>query len=217
MRTLFAALILCLPATAQAHEIWIERDGPGPACVYLGEPGEPMPPGGDPEFAKLKTPRILAQPGAVLTRRTGFLETNLPAGDVRAWDDTVFAPWGPDGKKEGVVYYARAGRAEAEARLPFELAPVTANGSRFVLTRDGKPVPGATVALYAPDRSKTDLTTDKAGTIETGKTDETGKPDVAKPGRYLLVASKKEDGPISLPGGVAQAVYRITTTSYVVR
>jgi hypothetical protein len=39
----------------------------------------------------------------------------------------------------------------------------------------------------------------------------------AKPGRYLLVSSKKEDGPVSLPGGVAQTVYRITTTSYVAR
>lgn len=54
MRFLFAALILCIPATVHAHEIWIERDGTGPARVYLGEPGEPMPAGGDPEFAKLR-------------------------------------------------------------------------------------------------------------------------------------------------------------------
>jgi hypothetical protein len=112
MRTLFAALILCFTATAQAHEIWIERgDGTGPEPIYLGEPGEPMPPGSDPEFAKLKSPRILTQPSAVLTRRTGFPKTNLPASDVRAWDDNVLAPWGPDGKNEGVIYYSRAGRA----------------------------------------------------------------------------------------------------------
>lgn len=203
--SLFAALALCLPATAHAHEIWIERDGTGPARIYLGEPGEPMPAGGDPEFAKLKAPRILAHPDAVLTRRAGFLETKLPPGDVRAWDDTVFAPWGPDGKKEGVVYYARAGRAETQARLPYELTPVTANGSRFMLTRDGKPLSDVAVALYAPDRSKTDLKTDAAGIVETG---------VAKRGRYLLVASVKEAGPVSLPGGIVQTVYRITTTSY---
>ncbi len=202
---LFAALALCLPATAHAHEIWIERDGTGPARIYLGEPGEPMPAGGDPEFAKLKAPRILAHPDAVLTRRAGFLETKLPPGDVRAWDDTVFAPWGPDGKKEGVVYYARAGRAETQAKLPYELAPVIANGSRFMLTRDGKPLSDVAVALYAPDRSKTDLKTDAAGIVETG---------VAKRGRYLLVASVKEAGPVALPGGVVQTVYRITTTSY---
>lgn len=206
--TLLAALALLLPTASQAHEIWIERDGTGPARIYLGEPGEPTPPGGDPEFVKLEAPRIVAHPDAVLTRRSGFIEAGLPAGDVRVWDDTVFAPWGPDGRKEGVVYYARAGRAETQARLPFELAPVTANGSRFVLTRDGNPLPGATVSLYAPDRSKTDLTTDAAGTIETGAS---GK------GRHLLVASAKEDGPVPLPGGVVQTVHRITTTSYVVR
>ncbi len=206
--SLFAVLALCLPAAAHAHEIWIERDGAGPARLYLGEPGEPMPAGGDPEFAKLKAPKILAHPNAALTRRTGYIEAPLPAGDVRAWDDSVFALWGEDGKKEGVVYYARAGRAEPQARLPFELAPVTANGSRFVLTRDGKPQVGVAVALYAPDRSKTELTTDAAGAVETG---------IGKPGRYLLVASAKEDGPVTLPGGVAQTVYRITTTSYVAR
>ncbi len=204
--TILAALALSLPVAAQAHEIWVERDGAGPARIYLGEPGEPMPVGGDPEFAKLKAPRILTQPDAVLTRRTGFIETKLPPGDVRVSDDSVFAPWGQDGKKEGVVYYARAGRTEPHARLPFELAPVAANGSRFVLTRDGKPLAGATVALYAPDRSKTELKTDAAGMVET---------EVAKPGRYLLVATTKEDGPLSLPGGVVQTVYRITTTSYV--
>lgn len=206
--SLFALLVLCLPATAQAHEVWIERDGTGPARIYLGEPGEPMPKGGDPEFAKLKAPRILAQPDAVLTRRAGFLEVGLPAGDVRAWDDSVFAPWGPEGKREGVVYYARAGRAEPQAKLPFELAPVTANGSRFVLTRDGKPLAGIPIAVYGPDRSKTELTTDATGVVETG---------TARPGRHLLVASRKEEGPTSLPGGVVGTVYRITTTSYVVR
>ncbi len=203
---LIAMLLACLPAAAQAHEVWIERDGTGPARIYLGEPGEPLPAGGDPEFAKLKAPRIVGQPAAVLTRRTGFLETKLPAGDVRATDDSVFAPWGEDGKKEGVVYYARAGRAEPSAALPFELAPVTANGTRFVLTRDGKPLPGAPVLLYAPDRSKTELTTDAAGTIDAAG---------AKPGRYLLVASKTETGPVTLPGGVVNTVYRITTTSFV--
>lgn len=206
MRLPILAAMLLLSTTAQAHEIWIERDGTGPARIYLGEPAETPPPGGDPEFAKLKAPHILAQPKVALARRAGFLEAKVPAGDVRAWDDAVFTPWGADGKKEGVVYYARAGRAEAAAKLPFELAPVAAGGARFVLTRDGAPVAGLPVTVIAPDRSKTELTTDAAGMIDTNP---------AKPGRYLLVASKKEDGPITLPGGVAQTVYRITTTSFV--
>ena len=54
--------IACLPAMAQAHEVWVERDGAGPARIYLGEPGDPLPEGGDPEFEKLKA-RVLDGPG----------------------------------------------------------------------------------------------------------------------------------------------------------
>ncbi|KQM67967.1 hypothetical protein ASE75_03595 [Sphingomonas sp. Leaf17] len=50
------------------------------------------------------------------------------------------------------------------------------------------------------------LKTDAAGMVKTG---------VAGPGRYRLVASLKEPGPVYLPGGVAQPAHRITTTSYV--
>lgn len=114
-KMLFAALLLGLSTAAQAHEVWIERDGDGPARIYLGEPAEPMPAGGDPEFAKLKAPKLLKAPNARLERKAGYLEAALPAGDVRAWDDTVFAPWGEPGKQESVVYYARAGRTETRA------------------------------------------------------------------------------------------------------
>ncbi|MEG3164051.1 DUF4198 domain-containing protein [Sphingomonas sp. PB2P19] len=208
MRIALSALLFCLPVAAQGHEIWIERDGVGAARIYLGEPGEPMPPGGDPEFAKLKAPHLLSHPNAVLVRRTGFLEAKVPPGDVRAWDDTVFAPWGKDGQKEAVVYYARAGRAEAVAKLAFELVPLTANGSRFALLRENTPVAGVEVTVFAPDRSKTVLKTDAAGMVD-------ARP--AARGRYLLVASKKEDGEATLPVGVVQTVYHITTTSFVVR
>ena len=46
--------LMTLPVSAQAHEIWVERDGNGPARIYLGEPAEALPEGGDPEFEKLK-------------------------------------------------------------------------------------------------------------------------------------------------------------------
>ncbi|WP_373928573.1 hypothetical protein QTN93_18045 [Sphingomonas aerolata] len=52
-----AMLALMAAGAADAHEVWVERDGTGPARIYLGEPAEPMPAGGDPEFANLKTPR----------------------------------------------------------------------------------------------------------------------------------------------------------------
>jgi hypothetical protein len=48
-------------------------------------------------------------------------------------------------------------------------------------------MPGATVALDAPDRLKIELPSDAAGMIETG---------IAYPGGQPLVATAKENGPI---------------------
>jgi len=205
-KLLLSALLLTLPTAAQAHEVWIERDGNGPARIYLGEPAEILPVGGDPEFAKLKAPRVLSAPDAKQARKAGFLEVAVPAGDVHAWDDNVFAPWGPDGKKEGIVYYARAGRADTKAALPFEIAPVTPNDNRFVLLRNGKPVPKTQVTAISPDKWTKTLTSDEAGTITVP---------VSSAGRYLLTASLKEEGSHATPAGTVATIHRITTTSFV--
>ncbi len=205
-KILIAALSLCLPVAAQAHEVWIERDGNGPARIYLGEPAQALPPGGDPEFGHLKAPTLIGATPA-LVRKAGFIEAAVPAGDVHAWDDAVFAPWGPEGKKEAVVYYARAGRATPATRLPFEIAPATANAARFIVTRDGQPAAAAEVTLIDPARHEHKLVTDAAGAIDI--------PTPAK-GRYLLTAAHK-DGPATIGGVDAAVVHRITTTSFVVR
>lgn len=202
---MIALLCAGIAGNAQAHEVWIERDAAGPARIYLGEPGEPLPAGGDPEFAQLKAPRLLGDAQPALVRKAGFLEAQVPAGDVRAWDDNVFAPWGEAGKKEGVVYYARAGRAEAAARLPFEIVPVAANANRFRLVRDGKPLAATKVTVITPDKWSKAFTTDAAGEVTVA---------IREKGRYLLSAATKEDGAATLPGGAVTAVHHITTTSF---
>lgn len=206
-RLLLAALLFGACGAAEAHEVWIERDGKGPVRIYLGEPGDVLPEGGDPEFVKLKAPKLLAAPGATLVRKAGYLETEAPAGDVRAWDDDVFAPWDAEGKKEGVVYYARAGRSDPRAALPFEIAPAAADANRFVVIRDGKPVAGAKVVVVTPDKWSKTLTADASGAIEIP---------VREKGRYLLSATQKEETATTLPGGKVDAVHRITTTTFVV-
>lgn len=207
MRLWMLAALCSLSAAGQAHEVWIERDGNGPARIYLGEPAEPMPAGGDPEFKHLKAPHLLPAAKAPLQRRAGYLEVAVPAGDVRAWDDAVFAPWGEANAREGVVYYARAGRREAKAGLPLELAPVAADGDRFRLTRDGRAVADTEVTIIAPDRSVVKRTTDAGGMVD------------AMPGakgRYLLVATVKDAGARAANGEALKTLYRITTTSFVV-
>jgi len=203
----FAPLLaLCAFSTAQAHEVWIERDGTGPARIYLGEPAMELPEGGDPEFENLKAPRLLGGSKAAIVRKAGYLEVAAPAGDVRAQDDAVFKPWGADDKKEGIVYYARAGRAEPRAVMPFEIAPVTAGGNTFTLVRDGKPVAGADVTVISPEKWSKTFKTGHDGTLTV--------PMLGK-GRYLLTASHKEEGSFDTSLGKVAVLYRTATTTFV--
>ncbi len=206
MRTLAFILALALPAVADAHEIWVERDGTGPARIYLGEPAEALPPGGDLEFKRLVAPRIVGQAGAKLQRKAGYLEAAVPAGDVRVTDDSVFAPWGDAGAKEGVVYYARAGRAETATAMPYEIAPLTAGGHRFALMQGGKPMPAAKITVITPDRKSVELTADAEGGVTVP---------VAAKGRYLLTAAQAETGKLRVAGGPVDKLHHIATTSFV--
>ncbi len=207
MRVLTLILALALPSLAEAHEVWVERDGNGPARIYLGEPAEALPPGGDPEFKRLVVPKIVGQTNAKLQRRAGFLEADLPAGDVRVIDNSVFAPWGEDGAKAGVAYYARAGRADIKTRMPYEIAPLTAGDNRFALIRNGKPIPAAKVTVITPERKSVELTADANGAVAVP---------VAGKGRYLLTAAQVETGKLHVAAGPVDKLHHIATTSFVV-
>ncbi|MFK4873424.1 DUF4198 domain-containing protein [Novosphingobium sp. ZW T3_23] len=209
MKALYLApmLLAVLAPAAQAHEVWIERDGAGPARIYLGEPAEPLPAGGDPEFDHLKAPKLVPASTAAMARKAGYLEVAVPAGDVRAHDDSVFQPWGEEGKKEAVAYYARAGRADARAVMPFEIAPVRAGGDSFVVVRDGKPVADAAVTVISPDKWTKSIKTDAKGAVTV--------PMLGK-GRYLLTASQKDEGAFDTSVGKVAVLHRIATTSFVV-
>lgn len=198
--------LLGLSPIAQAHEVWIERDGTGPARIYLGEPAQALPEGGDPEFDHLKAPRLVPASKAALARKTGYIEVAAPAGDVRAIDDAVFDPWGDEGKKESIVYYARAGRADPRAVLPLEIAPVAAGADSFVLARDGKPVAGADVLVVTPDKWSKTFKTDAQGVVAVP---------VREKGRYLLSASQKDEGAFDTPGGKVAVLHRTATTTFV--
>ncbi|NIJ20136.1 hypothetical protein FHS95_001828 [Sphingomonas naasensis] len=205
-RLILAAMMLGFAGAAQAHEVWVERDGNGPVRIYLGEPGDALPEGGDPEFARLKAPRLVSHPAASLVRKAGYLEATVAAGDVRVLDDNVFEPWDAEGKKEGVVYYARAGRSEPRAALPFEIVPIEAGSNRFTVMRDGKAVPGAKVVVITPDKWSKTFVADGRGGLDIP---------IRENGRYLLSATIKDTTPTALPGGKVDAVHHITTTTFV--
>ena len=202
--TLLALLVLT-PA-AQAHEIWVERDGTQPARIYLGEPGEQMPEGGDPEFSRLKAPRLLPASKAAQVRKAGFIEVAAPAGDVRVTDDSVFEPWGEEGKKEGVIYYARAGRAETGTQLPLEIAPIAPHADSFALMRDGKVVPGAKLTVITPDKWTKSFTADAQGRVTVP---------VREKGRYILSAAQQDKGELTLAGKPVSVIHHMTSLTFV--
>ena len=198
--------IACLPAMAQAHEVWVERDGAGPARIYLGEPGDPLPEGGDPEFEKLKAPKLVPASSAAQVRKAGYIEVAVPAGDVRVIDDSVFDPWGEEGKKEGVIYYARAGRSEAKAGMPLEIVPTAAGANSFTLVRDGKPLAGVKVTAISPDKWSKGFVTDAQGRVTLP---------IREKGRYILTATQEEKGDLSLRGAKVATIYNIATLTFV--
>lgn len=209
MRKLVGAALLLgmVSGTAQAHEVWVERDGSGPARIYLGEPAQRLPEGGDPEFGNLKSPRIVPASTAPQRRKAGYIEVAVPAGDVRVTDDTVFAPWGKDGAREAVIYYARAGRSEAGTVLPYEIAPLAAGGDRFALVAGGKPVSGASITVIAPDKTTETLTAGADGAVQVMR---------KTPGRYILTATQVDTGKLRVVAGPVAKLHHIATTSFVI-
>lgn len=207
-KSLFAAAfaLLAVAPAVQAHEIWVERDAAGPARIYLGEPAEAMPEGGDPEFAKLKAPRLVPAAQAPQIRKAGYIEVAVPAGDVRLIDDSVFDPWGEEGKKEGVIYYARAGRSETRAALPMEIVPVSPNADSFILLREGKPLPGAKLTVVSPDKWSKVMATDAQGRVTLP---------LKEKGRYILSASHEQKGDLSLGTAKVATIYHISTLTFV--
>lgn len=209
MKSLSAALALTLLAgAAQAHEIWVERDGAGPARVYLGEPNEVAPPEGDAEFPKLQAPVVFqADPAkaATLTRKANHIEAAVSGkGDVRAKDDNIFKPWNSkDGLTAG-VFYGRAGRTETATVMDLEIAPVTAGGNTFVVVFKGKAVADVEVDVINPGLWSKGFKTDAEGKITVPVTDK---------GRYLLGVHHAEKAAATINGvEVAKVAHTATLT-----
>lgn len=205
-KVLYTTLI-ALAGPASAHEVWLERDGTGPARIYLREIADDVQESD--ETARLKGSTVFtADPAkpASLAQRDGYFEAAVSGkGDVRAYNDNVFAPWTDDGKRNGQVYYARAGRTETSAKLDLELVPVASGSDNFTLLFRGKPLPKSTVTVFSPARWQKPFKTDANGRISV--------PNQGR-GRYILVASTTEDASRQMGGETVARVHHMTTLSY---
>lgn len=202
-----AAMLLATAGPVSAHEVWIERDGMGPARLYLQEI-DAVVEESDETHRLQPSVVFVADPArpASLTRKKDHFEAAIAGkGDVRLHNDSVFAPWTGDGVRQGQVFHARAGRSETTAKLDFELVPVSSGGDAFTLLFRGKPVAASPVTVFSPARWKKAVLTDAAGRFTV--------PDAGK-GRYILVATTSEDVARKMSGEDVARVNHMTTISY---
>lgn len=205
---IMALAALAAPIPAAAHEVWVERDASGPARIYLGEPNEAVPDAGDPEFPRLKAPKVSqgTNKAVATVRRGNHIEAALPGGgDVRVQDDAIFDPWKSREGMQAVVFYARAGRSEAAEALDFEFVPVAPSADRFSLRFRGQPVPDSHVTIIAPGYWQKTFTSDAKGEVEVPQKGD---------GRYLLSASHTENAEKKVGDVAVSSVIHTTTLTF---
>jgi len=205
----FAAL--CLGArAADAHYLWLERDGNGPAQAYFGEWADDLHEKAGGLLDRFRKPRaFLTSPAELLPidkRNDGFDISVKGVGDLRMVDDSI-APR-PDSEKGGktkTIYYAKAGRSESTAKLAFELMPLKANGNDYKLLLRGTPIAKTELTVYGPPKWEKKLTTDDQGQIT-----------VPTPwaGRYVIEVVYFETKPGSEGDEKFDRIRHITTVSF---
>jgi hypothetical protein len=205
-----AVTVLCVVSVAQAHFVWVERDGDGPARAYFGEWSEDVREKTGGALDRIKTPQAFItspQEPLPIERRDDHLEIVVKsAGDVWLVENGLPPRNNPrEGGKTRTVFYAKAGRSATAAKMDLEVFPITANGGTFVLLFRGAPLPKASVTVYGPPKWEKPLRTDEQGQIT-----------VPTPwaGRYVLEVSHVEDAAGSAGGEPVDRTRHVSTLSF---
>ena len=212
MKNFLLGCLLCsvLPLSAQAHEIWIERDGAGPVRVNFGEPAQEVADHGEDEIGRLKDFDLFGVQGkAGKAQRQGDHLVAPLSGDGDAWlfDGDVFEPWqGENGGHESVTYYARAGRQDTRARLDFELVPTQPGGVDFTMLFRKQPLAEAEVTVIDPQKWSKTLKTDAQGRFTLP---------ALRQGRHIVVVSHKEPVKQQIAGKQVALMHHISTLTFV--
>lgn len=171
-KIVLAAALTVMALPAQAHFVWLERDGTGPAAAFFGEWDEDLRetsgPGGhlDVIAGPVAFQEDRSKPLA-LTRGADRIEIAATGlGDVRLVEATIKPREDKrNGGRTKGIFHAKAGRADTKAVLDLELVPLTADGDRFVLLLRGQPLPKAEIKLAAPPKWARELRTDDKGEV----------------------------------------------------
>ena len=211
--TSIAILILSLINTAQAHYVWLEREGEGPAYAYFGEWIDDIREKAGGLLDRIKAPRAFLGESTTslpIKRHEDKLEIVVKGqGDLRLVENSM-APR-DDAEKGGrtkTIYYAKAGRSETAAKLDLELVPTAAEGNTLILLFYGVPLAKTEVTVIGPPKWEKHLTTDEQGRIATP---------TPWSGRYVLEVTHFEAKPGGSDNDKFDRTRHITSLSFVQR
>lgn len=216
--TLTAIALMFSATLANAHEVWLERDGDASVRIYLGEPGEPE--AGD-KIDNIKGAQVFTDNRAslaALSRQENHWQAAVSgAGDVRFFSDKIWQPWQMDdiqwwqfwkteSSLQGAIVEARLGRLDKAAQLIHEIVPVASNGDVFVVLFKGNPLLDQEINVLSPSKKQLQLKTDADGKfiLET-----------SEKGHFVLSSVHTIDTEIMLSGKKVSSVMYITSLSFV--
>ncbi|WP_437881935.1 DUF4198 domain-containing protein [Pseudomonas sp. LRF_L74] len=161
LQTLFAALGLCAFAgMAQAHMVWLERDGQGETRAYFGEWPDDLRETRD-GYLKMLDGSQAVLAGKKLDGKQNPDNLSFATqgkGDVRLTKATVYGD-------SRAVFVAKVGREETKAASDFELVPQSAGSNTFTLLFEGKPLAEAEVTAFSPQKWGKGFHTDEKGQV----------------------------------------------------
>jgi hypothetical protein len=211
--------LVCSPALARAHYLWIESESDSEARIYFGEFNEGVREraGGRLDERERLTGRVVDARGAhalALQKRTDHFAARLAggtgwiladdlAGEVKDWRANDLGIVKP-------MFYARAAAANrvgpATPALALDILPVAEAPQSFQVFLRGRPLAGAKLFVYAPNLWMQEL-----------RADEQGRVAIATPwtGRYVLDVIHLERQPGEFQGRAYEAVRHRATYSFV--
>lgn len=211
-KLLFGFILLALSTTtAQAHYVWLERDGNEAARAYFGEWENDVREVTGGSLDRIKAPRVFTADKSAslpIARRADHLEIAVKgAGDVRLIESGLVPR---DDKKNGgktrTIFHAKTGRSDTAAKLDFELVPAAPNSERFTLLFRGAPLAKTEVHVFGPPKWEKALRTDDAGQLR-----------VPTPwkGRYVIEAVHTDETPGENGGDKFDRTRHVFTLTFV--
>lgn len=210
LKKTIAFLLLSTIATgASAHEVWLEREGSN-VRAFVGDATGDRDKGEDIVKLVATSKLFIGDPPhtvPVTAQPDHLAATVVTPGDLRYYNDQVWAPWKDDaGVLVAAAFQAKAGRSETRAIQDYELVPVAPGSDSFTLQFKGKPLADKDVVVITPDFWEKTFHTDAAGQITVP---------VSEKGRYILVARHEASADVEIAGQKVAKLQHVASLSFI--